>query len=317
MEFPDHPFWNFSVSVHGRPGVHEACLSLQTRCGTDVNCLFFCCWVGASGGGRMTRETIQTVMDAVEGWQETIVRPVWKARWRLKSGFKQFPEQTVEALRQTLIQAELNAEHLEQLQLAGAFAFEPSPDRPEKTRAEDAAANMLSCFQAVFQSRPFAAPRKKELSDPLSVILSACFPGLAPRDLNEMIHRHLDTVLDQHPERRPASEKLTPMTYEAILDTLPSPTVFVGNDHIIRYLNRAARSRYARRGFSDLAGKSLFDCHSPAAVKAIQQIHTRLMAGENEVFLKVDKDGLKLTVVGVRDSDGNLIGYYERFENAC
>ena len=103
----------------------------------------------------------------------------------------------------------------------------------------------------------------------------------------------------------------------AILDTLSSPTVFVDNDHIIRYLNRAARSRYAKRGFPDLVGKSLFDCHSPASVKAIRQIHARLMVGEDEVFLKVDKDGLKLTVVGVRDSDGNLIGYYERFENAC
>lgn len=33
-------------------------------------------------------------------------------------------------------------------------------------------------------------------------------------------------------------------TYRAILDTVASPIVFVGNDHVIRHLNKAARVRY-------------------------------------------------------------------------
>jgi PAS domain S-box-containing protein len=103
--------------------------------------------------------------------------------------------------------------------------------------------------------------------------------------------------------------------YEALLDTVHSPIVFVDNDHIIRYLNKPAEERYyGKQGYSDLIGKSLFDCHNNASEKLTKQIHTRLMAGEDEVFLKVSDDNKRITVVAVRDHSGNLIGYYERFE---
>jgi DUF438 domain-containing protein len=102
--------------------------------------------------------------------------------------------------------------------------------------------------------------------------------------------------------------------YEAILDSIDSPIVFVDNDHIIRYLNKAAIVRYEKRGFSDLTGKSLFDCHNPASREDIERIHGRLLAGETAIFLKVNKDQERITVVGVRNAAGQLLGYYERFE---
>ena len=43
-------------------------------------------------------------------------------------------------------------------------------------------------------------------------------------------------------------------------------------------------------------------------------IHARLLAGEDEVFLKVSDDNRRVIVVAVRDPGGNLMGYYERFE---
>jgi PAS domain S-box-containing protein len=103
-------------------------------------------------------------------------------------------------------------------------------------------------------------------------------------------------------------------TYEAILDSVDSPIVFVDNDHIIRYLNKAAKIRYEKRGYSDLMGKSLFDCHSPASAESIKRIHERLLTGETAIFLKVNKDQERITVVGVRSAAGQLLGYYERFE---
>lgn len=103
--------------------------------------------------------------------------------------------------------------------------------------------------------------------------------------------------------------------YEALLDTVLSPIVFVDNDHIIRFLNKPAKDRYYRKqGYSDLIGKSLFDCHNKASEKLTKHIHDRLMAGEDEVFLKLSDDNYRITVVAVRDHSGNLIGYYERFE---
>jgi len=102
--------------------------------------------------------------------------------------------------------------------------------------------------------------------------------------------------------------------YEAILNSISTAIVFTGNDHIIRYANRAAGIRYGKRGYPDLAGKSLFECHSPASQEQIRQLHARLLAGEDELFLKINSDQEKITIVGVRDAGGQLIGYYERFE---
>ena len=105
------------------------------------------------------------------------------------------------------------------------------------------------------------------------------------------------------------------VTYEALLDTVDTPIVFVDNDHIIRHLNKPAKIRYyEKRGYSELVGKSLFECHNAGSEKQIKQIHDKLAAGENEVFLKVNDDNEKITVVAVRDTAGKLLGYYERFE---
>lgn len=103
--------------------------------------------------------------------------------------------------------------------------------------------------------------------------------------------------------------------YKALLDSINSPIVFVDNDHVIRYLNKTAQARYYEgRGYAELIGKSLFDCHNPASAAAIRALHDRLLAGENEVFLKENKYRERITVVAVRSPEGQLLGYYELFE---
>ena len=48
-----------------------------------------------------------------------------------------------------------------------------------------------------------------------------------------------------------------------ILDSVPYRIVFVDTDHIIRYMNREAKHHYYTvRGYGDLIGKSIFECHS-------------------------------------------------------
>jgi PAS domain S-box-containing protein len=105
-------------------------------------------------------------------------------------------------------------------------------------------------------------------------------------------------------------------TYQAILDSVKNPIVFVDNDHIIRYLNRSAKVRYyEKRGYSDLIGKSILDCHNSTSANQITEAHERLQKGENEVYLEPDKNQEKVTViVGIRDVGGILLGYYARSE---
>ena len=100
-----------------------------------------------------------------------------------------------------------------------------------------------------------------------------------------------------------------------ILDSLPYPIVFVDTDHIIRYMNKEARYRYYDvRGYRDLIGKSLFDCHQEASRDRILKAVESLKHHGNEIFLKVSARNERIYINPVRDETGTLIGYFERFE---
>ncbi len=80
----------------------------------------------------------------------------------------------------------------------------------------------------------------------------------------------------------------------AILDTVNYPIVFVDNEHVIRFMNRAAERRYCEeRGYSDLIGKSLFDCHNQRSRLKIKELHLRLRKGEDEIFNWINERGEK------------------------
>jgi uncharacterized protein (TIGR02444 family) len=295
------------MNFYEQSSVQEACIELQSRYGVDMEILFFCLQVGASGGGKMTRGNLLQAMEAVSGWQEDIVRPLRMARNCLESSYNNFPEEKTKAIQNNLTQAKLDAEKSEQLQLAMVIPFEQNPHLPEEKRAEDAIANIFLYLTEFAKEKAGISFESNDLISPLNAIFSASFPHEDPQ-----LFRSLIGVQIQRFSARLMSSK----TYDAILDSISSPIVFVDNTHTIKYLNKAARIRYyEKRGVSDLIGKSLFNCHSLLSERAIRDIHARLQAGEDEVFLKVDQDRLKITVVGVRDPDGKLIGYYERFEN--
>lgn len=188
MNFPDHPFWDFSLRVHEHPGVHEACLELQVKHALDVNILFFCCWAGSMTGNPLGRSTIERAMDAVAGWQEEIVRPVWEARHRLKPRFSGFPTTMTEPLRKALISAELDAEHIEQLHLSCMIPVKKKRATLH-SQAKHSVRNMADYLALFFSSGKTSQPSNQEqtvipddLKSPLSILLSACFPELE-RDL--------------------------------------------------------------------------------------------------------------------------------------
>ncbi len=181
MDFPDHPFWDFSLRVHERAGVFDACLALQRRYGLDVNLLFFCCWAGVCQGRPLGREGVGRAVEAVAGWQEEVVRPVWGARWRLKGGFGAFPTDRTEPLRKALIAAELDAEHMEQLQLAETVPLQQRDDAGEEEQLAAAADNLARCLEACLPEGVAAQGRAwpDDAVEPLAVLLSGVFPDLA------------------------------------------------------------------------------------------------------------------------------------------
>ncbi|MCK5835906.1 MAG: TIGR02444 family protein [Desulfobacula sp.] len=174
MEFPDHPFWNFSITVYQKQGVHEACFGLQTCYKLNINLLFLCCWVGAVGGGRLDPEQIKTANQAVDGWQQEIVHPIWKARWKLRPSYKTFPKEKTEILRKSLIQAELDAEHLEQLHLADTIVFTQNPDLSNDVKTSHVVANIFLYLDMVARQRKIQL-KGPDMAAPLLSLVSACF----------------------------------------------------------------------------------------------------------------------------------------------
>ncbi|MEM5948094.1 PAS domain-containing protein [Spirochaetia bacterium 38H-sp] len=95
-----------------------------------------------------------------------------------------------------------------------------------------------------------------------------------------------------------------------IFESVPVPVVFVDTSHVIRYVNRAARDKYAKPDRS-LVGRSIFDCHSEASCEIIKRCYERLVAGEDVVSMRINKKADVVFLVAVRDDAGRLLGYYE------
>lgn len=123
VSFPPSAFWDFSLRLYARPGVADACLRLQARHGIDVNMLLCCLWRGAEGE-RLTRRRIRAMITRVRTLHEQVVKPLRTARITLKSMLDGDPAlgAAIAAVRAAVKASELDAEHVEQLILAGMFS---------------------------------------------------------------------------------------------------------------------------------------------------------------------------------------------------
>jgi DUF438 domain-containing protein len=96
-----------------------------------------------------------------------------------------------------------------------------------------------------------------------------------------------------------------------ILNNLKNAIVIVDNEHIIRYLNAAARQKYAKYG--DIIGKSIFHCHNENSCRLIQGYHEKMRTGADE-FILAEQETYYTYMRSVRSPEGNLLGYYEIHE---
>jgi uncharacterized protein (TIGR02444 family) len=177
-DFLPHPFWNFSLEIYNGEGVAEACLDLQDRRGCDVNILLFCCWLGASGRPTLTVERLRAILKVSDVWQAEIVRPLRGVRKLLKERpWSETLPETVDAARRRVADAELAAEHAEQIKLAGLYAPPADRDRPVEQRLRSALGN-LGVYAVCFGVVPDQADRKS-----VAALIAASFPQLAPPEI--------------------------------------------------------------------------------------------------------------------------------------
>ena len=161
--------WAFALAIYARPGVAEACLTLQNDAGVDVMLLLMATFAAVKQRRLLTPAEIEALDDACRPWREQIVWRLRAIRTELKTGPKPAPGEATEPFRAKIKALELEAEKLENRILAECLPLEP----PEQTRvgSEQLRAvldNIVTHFAAKRGNRPDAS-----LSPSIEVIVEA------------------------------------------------------------------------------------------------------------------------------------------------
>lgn len=114
------PFWDFSLATYARPGVPDACLTLQDGAGVDVNVLLFALFLGRSGR-KLGPSDVRKIAQAIEPWRAGVVVALRQARRALKEPPPHFEGPLSEGLRKHVKAAELEAERIQQEMLFVTF----------------------------------------------------------------------------------------------------------------------------------------------------------------------------------------------------
>ena len=99
-----------------------------------------------------------------------------------------------------------------------------------------------------------------------------------------------------------------------ILDSLKDPILFADTDHMTRYMNKAAIGYY--EGGADLVGRSLMDCHNENSRRMMREVLADLQSSGDDERLYSTDEKARVFMRAVRDREGRVIGYYERYERA-
>ena len=167
-----NPFWEFSILVYGNEEVRDACLDAQEVYGADVNLLLLCCWLGFVGI-KLTPEGIRRLDTLVDGWRREAILPLRTVRKRLKGTIGPVPSDLAADVRNTVKQAELQAERIEQDLLYSALQTLPGRDGRDAERSGVARQN-LQLYATEILNLPSVSAMRGAIED----ILEGCRSAL-------------------------------------------------------------------------------------------------------------------------------------------
>jgi len=105
------------------------------------------------------------------------------------------------------------------------------------------------------------------------------------------------------------------MRKESLLDSfvnsIPDPVVIADTSHKVIYLNKAAREHFENG--DNLPGRSLMECHNEDSRRKMDEVLAILKKGDEVEVQITDKPGQRTFMRAVKNSRGDLLGYYERY----
>ncbi len=99
--------------------------------------------------------------------------------------------------------------------------------------------------------------------------------------------------------------------YIALLNSITDPILVANLNHVIQYMNKAAFEHYDEG--EKLLQCNLLKCHNEESQKMMIEILAEMQNGLEEKLI-TDDDKHRIFMRSVRDDNGNLLGYFERYE---
>jgi len=99
--------------------------------------------------------------------------------------------------------------------------------------------------------------------------------------------------------------------YKSLLNSINDPILVANTNHIVQYMNKAAIAHYSEG--EKLLKTNLLECHNEESQKMMIEILIEMQNGLEEKLI-TDNEKYRIFMRAVRDTDGNLVGYFERYE---
>ena len=147
--------WAFALDVYARPGIADACLSLQNEAGVDVMMLLVIAFAAARLRILLTPAEIHELDEACRPWREQIVWPLRAIRSGLKSGPMPAPSSDTEQFRSKIKTVELAAERLQNKLLTERLP--QRPPGPDAVTAQEVG-TILGCVVTLFVGKRGKTP---------------------------------------------------------------------------------------------------------------------------------------------------------------
>lgn len=99
--------WDWTLQAYARPGVPDACLTLQDVHGQNTSLLLWAIWAEAADPAQLARAAA-----LARAWEAEALKPLRAVRRALKVPLPPVPDDAREALREDVKAAELRAERV-------------------------------------------------------------------------------------------------------------------------------------------------------------------------------------------------------------
>ncbi len=144
------PLWDFALALYAKPGVEQACLTLQDEADVDVCELLFHCWLYQHGLAAEP-SSLNAMREERYRWQQQVTATLRELRRTLKPQAAQ--NEDIKTLRATLQKAELQAERVN-LQRWQQWALHSSVEEIRLTKSDISQHNVAQWLQDTLFSPP-------------------------------------------------------------------------------------------------------------------------------------------------------------------